>query len=103
MSAEPVACFMVPSVWDCWADGRPRVGAICWRRHDAPPEDPEPRPTPHLAVMTPAGLVCLDCPETGGTGHWDRQGDPPRVTVTPSLNVNHGEWHGWLTDGHLVT
>ena len=88
---------------ECWVPGGGRrVGAMCWRNHGHPEGDPDPRPMPHLSVMTPAGLVCLDCPETGGTGHWSRQGVPPRVTVVPSLNVNHGAWHGWLTDGALV-
>lgn len=58
---------------------------------------------PHLAVMTPAGLVCLDCPSQAGT-YWVRTGEPPAVTVTPSLNVSEGlprAWHGWVTAGVL--
>lgn len=102
---------MVESVEDCFsADGQPlnyRVGAMCWRHHDQPnPElDTDPRPLPHLAVMTPAGLVCLDCPADGDRDrpgrYWVRDGEPPVVTVTPSLNVRHGMWHGWLTEGEL--
>lgn len=59
---------------------------------------------PHLAVMTPAGLACLDCPATKDPPgrYWIRVGEPPRVTVTPSLNIADETWHGWLTDGVLT-
>lgn len=94
---------MVKSVWDCWQEGgAPNIGAMAWRRHEVEPYDPNPRPMPHLGVMTPAGLVCLDCPDTDPPhGHWTRTGEPPDVSVTPSLNVNNDEWHGWLTNGVL--
>jgi hypothetical protein len=28
---------------------------------------------------------------------WDRNEDAP--TVTPSINIQHGHWHGYLTAG----
>jgi len=97
---------MIDKMDDFWAEPgvvpHERAGAMMWWRCFKRPDDPAPRPNPHLAVMTPAGLVCLDCPETGGTRHWTRTGEPPNVTVTPSLNVNHEEWHGWLTNGVLT-
>lgn len=95
---------MVESVWDCWQDGgKPNVGAMAWRRHEVESYDTAPRPMPHLGVMTPAGLVCLDCPDTDPPhGHWTLTGEPPTVTVTPSLNVNNDQWHGWLTNGELT-
>jgi hypothetical protein len=53
--------------------------------------------------MTAAGLVCLDCPATDPPhGYWTRTGEPPLITVTPSLNVNDEQWHGWLTNGVLM-
>ena len=99
-----VRCFMVESVWDCWHDGGAmNVGAMTWRQHEIEPYDANPRPMPHLGVMTPAGLVCLDCPDTDPPhGYWTRTGEPPNVTVTPSLNVNNDQWHGFLTNGELV-
>jgi len=89
---------------DCWFEGGgERVGAMCWRNHPASEHDTDPRPFPHLGVMTPAGLVCLDCPETDPPHRkWARTGEPPNVSVTPSLNVNKEQWHGFLTDGMLV-
>lgn len=88
------------SVVDALGQG---VGAMVWWTHQLKPYDEDPRPMPHLGVVTPAGIVCLDCPETDAPhGHWTRTGDPPNVTVTPSLNVNDEEWHGWLTDGDLT-
>lgn len=60
------------------------------------------RPAPHLAVMTPAGLWCIDCPATGSDHMWDRTGEPPHITATPSINIGPERWHGWLTGGALV-
>ena len=90
-------------------------GAMYWRNHDRSGElarlDTAPRPLPHLAVMTPAGLACLDCPATGGNKqpgrYWTRSGEPPNVTVTPSLEVGEADgsqpyWHGHLTAGVLA-
>lgn len=96
-------CYMVGSLMECWDDGRPNVGAMAWRYHQFESYDTDPRPLPHLGVMTEAGLVCLDCPATDEPhGKWTRTGEPPMVTVTPSLNVNHEEWHGFLTEGVLA-
>jgi hypothetical protein len=95
---------MVERVMDAFEDGGgERVGAIMWRTHDRDEHDAAPRPFPHLGVMTPAGLICLDCPETDPPyGYWTRTGEPPLVSVTPSLNVNKEQWHGWLTNGVLT-
>ncbi len=97
-------CFMVDHITDCWLKGGgQRTGAMVWRNHVPDKHDVDPRPFPHLGVMTPAGLICLDCPESGEPyGKWTRTGEPPMVTVTPSLNVNREEWHGHLTAGQLV-
>lgn len=32
---------------------------------------------------------------------WDVTGEPPRITVSPSINVI-GIWHGWIKDGVIV-
>jgi len=103
----PAQCFMVEKGQDCWLEGGgQRVGAMIWGRHTVEEHDPDPRPFPHLQVMTPAGLVCLDCPESDPPyGKWTRTGEPPNVTVNPSLNVNEGNpgaWHGWLQNGVLA-
>lgn len=91
-------CFMVDQ-FDDWFT----PGAMFWRRHTYEEYDRERRPMPHLAVMTPAGIACLDCPATDEPhGYWTRTGVPPLVTVTPSLNINNDEWHGFLTDGVLT-
>ena len=95
---------MVDSVSECWEDGgSPRVGAMAWWRHNPRPGENQQRPLPHLVVMTPAGLACLDCPTSDNpNSYWTRTGDPPAVTVTPSLNINHEQWHGHVTNGELV-
>jgi hypothetical protein len=100
-------CYMLAELGDLWEDGGgQRVGAMTWWSHEREPHDAAPRPMPHLAVMTPAGLVCLDCPATDPPhGYWTRTGEPPSVTVTPSLNISEGEptaWHGFLAGGVLT-
>jgi hypothetical protein len=96
-------CFMVDKVMDAFEEGgEERVGAMMWRTHDLKEYDKNPRPFPHLGVMTKAGLICLDCPETDSPhNYWTRTGEPPNITVTPSLNVNKEQWHGFLTNGVL--
>lgn len=80
------------------------IGAMWLREHGPLPavEDPEPRPMPHLAVMTPAGLWCIDCPSSDDHTYWSRRGVPPGVSASPSVNINNEEWHGHLVAGELV-
>lgn len=94
------ACFMVADIGEFLEAG---VGAMYWRSHGRKPYDHDPRPMPHLAVHTTAGMACLDCPaDAEPHAYWTRTGLPPIVTVTPSLNINNEEWHGFLTDGVLT-
>lgn len=106
---------MVDGVWNAFTDDDVplnfRVGAMFWRRHTIPVSemDTDPRPGPHLAVMTPAGIACLMCPASDPPPgrYWLISGEPPNITVTPSLNINPhapdpaGRFHGWITDGVL--
>lgn len=59
------------------------------------------RPGPYLYVVLPngAGTWCIDGPSDKGDG-WIRTGEPPLITVTPSIDA--GKYHGVLTDGKLV-
>lgn len=79
-------------------------GAMFWRSHGPLPavEDPDPRPMPHLSVMTAAGLWCIDCPSSDDHTYWTRAGTAPKVTAAPSVNINNEEWHGHLKAGALV-
>lgn len=72
------------AMWDAWWVGDDRRGsdgvALC--------------------VMLPDDTVWdIDGPATGG-GRWTRTGDPPVVTVTPS--IQSVGYHGFLTDGVLT-
>lgn len=93
-------CFLVAgeTVGD-WA----RPGALFWRHHERDLErDTSPRPMPHLAFYSPAGLVCLDCPASPPDppgSYWTRTGDPPNITVSPSINVSEDTWHGFIQNG----
>lgn len=40
-------------------------------------------------------------PTDGGGGFWTVTGEPPNITVHPSINVGPEIWHGWITDGAL--
>jgi len=37
---------------------------------------------------------------------WDVTGEPPNITVKPSINAGDGpgvgNWHGWITDGAMT-
>lgn len=53
-----------------------------------------------LAVVCPDGAVWeIDAQATSG-GYWTRDGDPPKLTVTPSIQTP--EYHGFLKDGVLT-
>lgn len=36
-------------------------------------------------------------------GWWTVTGEPPAITVYPSINVGPDIWHGWITNGELVS
>lgn len=99
-------CFLVDSIEEgAWTEtGEQRVGAMGYWSHGRSERDTEPKAMPHLAVMTPIGLVCLDCPATSDPPgrYWLRVGEPPLITVSPSLNVNNELWHGWIVNGEMT-
>jgi len=38
---------------------------------------------------------------------WDASGEPPNLTVHPSINAGddsgtYGNWHGWITNGEMT-
>lgn len=100
---EPIQCTLVEEGLDeAW--GTP--GAMFWWNHQPRPNDPAPRPAPHLAVFTPGGIWCIDCPSTEPPhAHWQREGEPPHITASPSIVLGPREkplYHGWLRDGILA-
>jgi hypothetical protein len=103
---EPIQCFMVEDFNDLWKqDGAPgelNVGAMIFyecRREGGRPEQP------HLRVVCPDGIFCMDCPESSPPyGLWTRTGEAPNITLTPSIFINKPTgWHGWLREGKLVS
>jgi hypothetical protein len=42
---------------------------------------------------------CIDRPGTNGC-RWTRTGEPPNVTVSPSINYV-GSYHGWVQNGYV--
>ena len=53
-----------------------------------------------LVVKTPGGEWTIDGPASNGPG-WTRTGAAPRITARPSILA--GKYHGFLTDGELVS
>jgi hypothetical protein len=86
----------VGDVWYAWTlDGAPLVGLLSveYLRDWAGVRPP-------LVVRLPGRVdVCLDrqVDDEGGHG-WVVSGDPPRVSVSPSVNVL-GVYHGFVRDG----
>lgn len=86
----------VGAMWDCWwlRDYADRYGG------------PDGR---ILCVRTPGGEWIIDGPPSyGGGGKWQRTGEVPCITVSPSILIGGCEgspvrYHGWLQNGVLVS
>lgn len=81
------------------------IGAMWWARW-LPRAWWGPEGQGCLCVMTPAGMWPIDGPATGPDGDsrpgvWTRVGEPPAITVSPSINLP-GRYHGFLRDGALT-
>lgn len=77
------------------------AGAM-WFADYLPAKGPDGRA---LVVMLPHGMQWhVDGGSQQGRG-WQRSGEPPNVTATPSILASQGtarEYHGFLTAGYLV-
>jgi len=77
----------------------------CWPDHD---HDHEDGGSPGLcwAIVLPNREIWYSCRPFGGDparGYWTLTGEPPKFTVTPSINDQGPHpWHGWIRDGELV-
>jgi hypothetical protein len=81
----------VGAMWDCdWFAGCHESSGLKYDRH---PDGMV------LCVRCPDGDWLIDGPSQGG-GRWERTGEAPNITVTPS--ILQPRYHGWLRDGYLV-
>ena len=66
------------------------------------PEHKGKRP---LIVVLPNGEAwCVHAGSTRAGSGWQVSGDPPQITVRPSIAMTtETSWHGWIRDGQLVT
>ena len=88
-----------PQVGDCWfapymlkrtRDGKPMLAERYFREW-AGIRDP-------FVVVLPVGEFCVDSHEETSEDGWQVLGEPPRITVRPSINIVGG-WHGYITAG----
>lgn len=58
------------------------------------------------AVVLPNGRVWRTTDPASDPPHalWDVSGEPPAITVRPSINDTspRGGWHGWITNGEMT-
>ena len=55
-----------------------------------------------LSFLCPCGcgMLCgINVGPADGAKVWAWNGDEEKPTATPSININMGHWHGYLTDG----
>lgn len=58
-----------------------------------------------LIVELPDGPFCIDSKVSGGSHGWTVTGEPPNITVSPSINSNPGYpdgYHGFLQNGTIT-
>lgn len=56
---------------------------------------------PLLVMLPNSNLFCVDskCWNASGMyGGWSVNGEPPHITVSPSINIQRS-YHGWIRDG----
>lgn len=110
----PWPCFLIARTPDLKAfvtdEGREQAripGAMWWASPDSLPKD---HSVPAGAFDRFPKLLCVRLPSGGsfhpqippaGESHgWEITGEPPKVTIRPSIN-HVGVYHGYLTDGVL--
>jgi hypothetical protein len=62
---------------------------------------------PNRAGIWWTTYIADDDPDGGSTGRmWEVTGEPPNITVSPSINAGDGpgpgNWHGWIKDGVMT-
>lgn len=70
-----------------------------------PPFDKAGREAWCIVLPNEAGLWWTTYEADDGSGMWDVTGEPPRITVAPSIDSvgnGPGHWHGYITDGIMV-
>lgn len=97
---EPGECFYVPlEQVKQTTDGRWRV----WG-YELSDEYVNERMAsrPPVAVQLPCGdIFVVDSAVTGERRGWGVSGEPPALTVDPSINIV-GCYHGWIRNGELT-
>lgn len=64
----------------------------------------EPDKVPgRLMFKCPCGCGITAGIKVAGDGKWEWNGDMDKPTCTPSILINAGHWHGYLTDGVFKT
>ena len=74
-----------------------------WRNPDL---DPDGREAWVIVLPNKAGVWWTTELAKGTERMWDVTGEPPNITVSPSINAGDGpgpgNWHGWIKDGEMT-
>lgn len=60
-------------------------------------------PPTRLQFLCPCGCGIVAGIKVAGEGAWQWNGSLDKPTATPSILIDRGHWHGYLTDGVFVS
>jgi hypothetical protein len=79
------------------------LAGCMWREPDL--DTPE-RENWEIVLPHKAGSWHTNMRASGTGNRWDVTGEPPNITVNPSINAGdgpgEGNWHGWIKDGEMT-
>lgn len=106
----PIICRLLPAppdgleekpgdMWYCpWlVDGIREDGGLLSPQYHS--EHKAKRP-PICVSLPGGGNWVVDSRTSDGKGYWNVQGDPPNLTVEPSIKTHN--FHGWLRNGVIT-
>lgn len=71
----------------------------CWNHQGS--HDVEGRGPCWVVRLPGRGYIWHSNMESSDGTYWEVSGEPPLLTVSPSINVGPEIWHGWITNGEL--
>lgn len=87
-----------------WGGGREMPAGAMVRAHWWDTINSHPQRVTPWWVALPNGHQWITCQEATGGGYWTVTGEPPNITVSPSIHAAPGSpksWHGFIRNGRL--